>query len=169
MLIGQVWDSESTVFIDVIGIGSSVYDLTAGADKNPLVRAVDSSAKAPTRKVRGKDVPVTDKSGKLTFANHRAWMWWKLREALDPQSDCRIALPPDRKMMADLTAPRYSVLGSAIRIEAKDSIIKRTGRSPDRGESVVYGWSGASLVVPISRGYETVERREFGRRKRGWA
>ena len=47
------------------------------------------------------------KDGQLAFANKRAEVWWKFREALDPdQPDgSAIALPPDPELRADLCAP----------------------------------------------------------------
>src|SRR5437764_888636 len=47
------------------------------------------------------------KEGQLAFANKRAEVWWKFREALDPdQPDgSAIALPPDPELRADLCAP----------------------------------------------------------------
>jgi hypothetical protein len=51
------------------------------------------------------------KDGQLTFANKRAEVWWKFREALDPdQPDgSAIALPPDPELRADLCAPTWKL------------------------------------------------------------
>jgi hypothetical protein len=80
------------------------------------------------------------KDGKLTFKNLRAEMWWRLREALKPDSGEDVKLPPDPVLMANLTAPRYFVRGTDIVIEDKDEIRKRTGGSVDRGDAVVMAW-----------------------------
>jgi hypothetical protein len=53
-----------------------------------------------------------------------------------------VALPVAPKLQADLTAPTYTVRpGQPLKIyvESKADIMKRLGRSPDRGDAVVYG------------------------------
>ena len=84
-------------------------------------------------------VAQTDKAtGKLKFRNLRAMIWWRFREMLDPQTGCRIALPPDPKMKAGLCAPLWKLTPGGILIESKEEIKKRLGRSPDDGDAVVY-------------------------------
>jgi hypothetical protein len=51
----------------------------------------------------------SDKSGRLGFVNLRAEIMWKFREALDPATGQDIALPDDRELLADLTAPRWEL------------------------------------------------------------
>jgi hypothetical protein len=60
-----------------------------------------------------------------------------VREALDPDSGQDIALPPDRDLRADLTAPRWSITARGIQVESKEEIRKRIGRSPDAGDAVM--------------------------------
>jgi len=78
----------------------------------------------------------TDRSKKYRMVNVRAEMYWRLREALDPEGDQEIALPPDSELLADLCAPKYQVTTSGIKIESKDDIRGRLGRSPDCGDAV---------------------------------
>ena len=59
-----------------------------------------------------------------------------------------MALPVDPKLHADLTAPTYTVRPGQppkIYVESKADIMKRLGRSPDRGDAVVYGWNAGDL------------------------
>jgi hypothetical protein len=87
---------------------------------------------------------------KLSFANMRSQAWWKLREALDPDQPggSPIALPPDRELLADLTAPSYEIGPHGIKVEAKESVTARLGRSTDRGDAVAMAWSqGAKQLV----------------------
>ena len=79
-----------------------------------------------------------DKSEQLGFINLRAEWWWKLREALDPASGQDLAIPDDRELMVDLCTPRWKPSARGIQIESKDEIKKRIGRSPDKGDSLVY-------------------------------
>lgn len=80
------------------------------------------------------------KDGKLEYLNLRAQMYWQLREALDPEDGDDIALPPDPRLTAELTTPRYKVRGTKIQIEDKDEIKKRVGSSPDASDAVVIAW-----------------------------
>lgn len=87
------------------------------------------------------------RDGKLKFANKRAEVWWKFREALEPNLGEPVALPPDPELLADLSAPTWKLGKNGIQIEEKTAIKARLGRSPDKGDSVVNGWSyGESSV-----------------------
>lgn len=90
-----------------------------------------------------------DASGKLKFYNHRAEVWWKFREALDPDQPggSQVELPPSAELRADLTTPTYTVEKNGIQIESKDSIRKKLGRSPGKGDSVVMAWAPASAAI----------------------
>lgn len=117
--------------VDVIGVGASVFDCLAGK-----VNALAVNFAAGT--------PATDSTGQLTFANLRAYAYWSLRELLDPARGAfghvpekeRLALPPDPELLADLTAPKWAMTVSGVRIEPKEKIQKRLGRSPDCGDAV---------------------------------
>lgn len=76
---------------------------------------------------------------KLGFVNKRAEVYWRFREELDPNQDggSPIALPPDPELKADLAAPRWENTTRGIKIESKEDIRKRLGRSPDKGDAVV--------------------------------
>ncbi len=79
------------------------------------------------------------KDGKLQFVNKRAEAWWKFREELDPDQEggSAIALPPDAELRADLAAPTWKLGPSGIKLEAKEDLRKRLGRSPGKGDVVV--------------------------------
>ena len=80
------------------------------------------------------------RDGQLTFLNERAEMWWKVREALDPQYGDGIALPPDKRLAAQLAAPTWRLRGNAIVIESKEDIYKRLGASTDDADAVILAW-----------------------------
>jgi hypothetical protein len=75
----------------------------------------------------------------LTFYNRRAEAWWRMREELDPGQGggSVLALPPDASVKADLAAPRWELTTRGIKIEDKNEIRKRLGRSPDEGDAIV--------------------------------
>jgi hypothetical protein len=92
-----------------------------------------------------------DCSRKYKLTNIRSAMYWLLREALDPETGDSLALPPDRELLADLTAPRYQVRASGIVVEAKQDIKERLGRSPDSGDAVALAhYPMAYAGVPTS-------------------
>lgn len=113
------------VRIDPIGVGTSPTDLLGGYGAN--VQAVDVRTATDER----------DRTGLLQFANVRAAMWWKLREALDPDRGDSLAICPDNKLLADLCAVHWEPIPGGIRLEPKEATAKRIGRSPDRGDALV--------------------------------
>jgi hypothetical protein len=128
---------DDTVAIDVIGVGSSVYDAGRRRGFKKLIPVNNSGA--PSKRA-------TDKTKKYAFANVRAEALWKFREALDPNSGEDICLPPGLELLLDLCTPRYKVVGGKYWIESKDDIKARIHRSPDLGDAVVLAWYGATHV-----------------------
>lgn len=127
------------VKIDVIGVGAGVYDRARelntehaeDPDRIVHIYPINSSEK----------VQYSDSSGQLVFVNLRAYMWWHMRELLDPSNPLKIPepimLPPDKILLADLASPRWRMTSSGIIMESKIDIKKRIGRSTDAGDSVV--------------------------------
>jgi hypothetical protein len=150
-------DGKTPIFIDVVGVGSSPFDSLVGM--NLPAHPVNGGEKAPEN--------AHDRSGRLEFKNLRAWLWWSLREALDPQHGTDVCLPDDRALLADLSAPKFKVVGTKIQVESKEEIIKRLGRSPDRGDAVTYAWYGAGAAGAFE--YTTVSTRRYSKKARGWA
>lgn len=120
------------IHVDVVGVGTSPFDHLKSAG----VHVVG---------VNGADASVgTDKSGRLRFYNLRAELWWKMREALDPNAVPPVSLPPGQDVKADLCAPTWQLRNGKILIESKDKLIERIGRSPDKGDAIIY----ASIETP---------------------
>jgi hypothetical protein len=132
-------DENPSIGVDVIGIGSSVYDHLK-----------------PTKDVKVTPINVgsgsskTSQDGKLGFTNLRAELWWKFREALDPDSGESIALPSNRRLRQELRAPRYTVQSGKIKVESKDDIRKRIGRSTDAADAVLMAWYMATDTPPAA-------------------
>lgn len=123
-LVQQNYEPGAKVYLDAIGVGTSPLDILQ-ANQIPVVSVINSEGSI-----------ARDKSGKMKLRNLRAEMWWKLREALDPANGDNLALPPDKELLADLTAPRWSLTISGILIESKEDIKERIGRSTDCGDAV---------------------------------
>lgn len=139
VLKAMIADQSAPIYVDVIGIGSSVYDWLK-AQEGIQARKVNVAEGSKRR----------DKTSKFGFGNLRSQIIWQFREALDPSSGHEIALPPDRQLKVDLCAPRYSVNKGGIVVEPKDEIKKRIGRSPDKGEAILIAWHGANRGAFIS-------------------
>lgn len=107
------------IHVDGIGVGAAVYDFLDGAGQQAI--SVNVAEKATRR----------DKSGRLTFKNLRSQLWWMMREALDPDANNGIALPPDKRLLADLCAPCWRMQGVEVYVESREDIVKKLGRSPD--------------------------------------
>lgn len=133
-----VTDSDTVIGLDIIGVGTSPFDILVGNGFNVL--PLNGAAKA-LKMEYGVDVPVMDKSGRLRMRNLRAAMFWNLRELLE---DNELDLPPSRKLRSQLISIRWKITPSGVLIESKDDIIKRKGESPDESDSCAY----AAWVTP---------------------
>ena len=119
---------DGMLLVDVIGIGSSVFD---GLDDLGLNVADVNYAKSSER---------FDKTGTIRMRNIRAEAYWGFREALDPVDGDNLSLPPDEELLEDLTAPRWQRTARGLLVEPKKDIRRRLGRSPGRGDAVVMAY-----------------------------
>lgn len=124
LVIGAMRD-RAVIHIDVIGVGASPYDFLVQAQQQ--VVGVNVSEKAQG----------TDKSGRLRFFNQRSEMAWRMREALDPTNNTGIELPPDDNLKSDLCALTWTLSGSTIKVDSREDIIDKIGRSPDDASAVL--------------------------------
>lgn len=118
------WQEGTGINVDVIGIGSSVYDVLRG--QNLPVTAINVAATSHAH----------DRTGLLAMANLRAEVFWRLREALDPENGATLALPPDPAVLTELTSYRWKLEHRGIQLEPKEATKKRLGRSPDLGDAI---------------------------------
>lgn len=139
------------VHIDIVGVGTSPFDFLVQNHVQTI--GVNGAAKSMG----------VDKSGQLKFVNLRSELYWRMREALDPTNPHPIALPDDAELLADLTAPRWWLTPSGIMVEPKrgkpkedgtpTGLVARLGRSPDRGDAVVYGLISTPKRNVVIQGY----------------
>jgi hypothetical protein len=78
--------------------------------------------------------------GGYQFRNMRAYLYWMMRESLNPITGDNVELPPDEELAQDLASATFEITRTGILIESKDDIKKRLGRSPDKGDSCLLGW-----------------------------
>jgi hypothetical protein len=114
--------------IDTVGMGGGPADnLTANGYR---VRNFEAGRRPIPRQIEE-----TDMRSLFRFADLRTQAWWEFREKL-VNKEIRINVRHPR-LIRDLTAPRYTVNNRVIELEPKKETKKRTGKSPDYGDSVV--------------------------------
>lgn len=123
----QESDENTTAIVDVIGVGAGVVDRLR--EMGNKVQPFNASAKTNRK----------DLSGELGFVNTRVGAWYNLRDQLDPSQNPIICLPDDENLIGDLVAPKAAEVlsGGRLKMESKDDIKKRIGRSTDHGDAVV--------------------------------
>lgn len=135
------------IFVDVIGVGGSFYDLIREHYQDMDTAGPEGERNAVYGINFGKRSKKRDKSGKFELYNLRAEAYWLFREMLDPNSGCDICLPPDNQLKADLCAVTYKIQAGRIICDDKDEIVARLGRSVDRGDAVVLGLMQSRAVA----------------------
>ena len=130
-------DKQTFIVVDAVGVGTSAFDSLKKNHTEDRVLAFIGSAESIA----------TDKSGYLGFFNARAEAGWALRELLDPKNNNDAAIPDDPELTADLQAQRWELTPRGIKLIAKEDIMEELGRSPDKGESLMY-----SYHMPFRRG-----------------
>ena len=66
-----------------------------------------------------------------------AYLFWAIRDWINPANKTGAALPPNDELMEELTEIRYKFQSTGkIIIEPKDDIKKRLGRSPDYADAL---------------------------------
>lgn len=157
--------SPKHIGVDAVGVGAATVNKLA--EEGLRVRKITSNAKAvPTmdEELRWSTVEEDDLDGTVSptgamvveaeeFANQRAQAWWKLREDLRLG---RVAFPYDEALFRDLTTPTFRTMNGKIIVEAKEEIVKRLKRSPNKGDAAVY-WNFVRRRRPI----KTVARRNL--------
>ena len=62
-----------------------------------------------------------------------------MREALDPNANTGICLPPNKQLLADLCTPKWKLAGSAIQVQGRKEIMDKLGKSPDYASAYILG------------------------------
>lgn len=118
-------------YIDTIGEGAGVYSRL----KEQKVRAISVKF---SEAAKYNDRELTDLTGERKFLNMKSYLYWALRDALDPKFDCKLALPPDDELLEELTSLKWELKSNGkIKIEEKEKLKQRLGRSPDKADSLV--------------------------------
>lgn len=127
-------------FIDTIGEGAGSYS-----------RLLEINEEAPTKK----ELPIhahsvkssqaaewegralTDATGQYKFLNMRAYLYWAVRDWLNPDNKTEAMLPEDPELEQELTETKWKFRSDGkIQIEGKDELKKRIKRSPDKADAL---------------------------------
>lgn len=147
------------------GWGTSPFDVISA--NWPETYGVNANVKVEAR----------DRTGSYKFLNTRAYLWWSLRELLDPDNSLipeseRLILPDDPDLIVQLASPRYMTKqGGWLQIESKDDIRKRLGRSTDEADAVLLTLFPVSDVSEMKMTHLATDPREaamMGVDMRGW-
>jgi hypothetical protein len=152
----------ANALIDTIGEGAGVYSRLY-----ELQMKVTSAKFSEGPRQGNSKRELTDFTGQRTFANMRAYCHWGIRDALDPQHDSNLALPPLDELIQDLTELRWTIRSDGrILIEEKSEIKKRLGRSPDYSDALALTYYPISSEFQFSnKGYvKSVVRPSFNSR-----
>ena len=114
------------VVVDVIGIGAGVHDR--------LCELIESKNVVGINSAEGCDNPDDQKQ----YINKRAWMWDTTAKMFE-NNLISLRENDDPELINQLKQVKYSFKNGRMKIEDKADIKKRLGRSPDRGDSFVYG------------------------------
>jgi hypothetical protein len=128
----RVRDDLGIIKIDMIGVGAGVFQRIAELG-HPVI-GVDS---------RNKPSPEHENE----FLNLRAEMWFHLRYLfyLQYTTGNIISIPDDDELTEELTAVKFKTPSDGkIKVEDKEEIRKRLGRSPNKADAMVYCYADIS-------------------------
>ena len=144
----RLMDGHTMAMIDTIGEGAGTYSRLSELG---FSRQAISCKYSEGAKMNG--VPLMDSSGQIGFLNMRAYLYWSLREWLNPINNTGAAIPEDEEFIQELREIKYFIRSDGkIQIESKDDIKKRLGRSPDKADSL------ANTFYPFSRRTKGIRR-----------
>lgn len=132
-------------FIDTIGEGAGVY---SRLEELGYKNAISCKYSEAARDRNDKDL--TDDTGQYLFANMRAYLFWAVRDWLNPANKNNPALPYDEEFLEEATEIKWKFQSNGkIIIEAKEDIKARLKRSTDKFDAL------ANTFYPV---YEFVSK-----------
>ena len=119
-------EAVKTIVVDAVGVGAGVVDRLKEMD---IARRVSIVAFQGGAMARQKD----------RFANAIAECWWGMAQAFRQGN---LDIEDDRRLVAQVTGRGYTEQSDRrIRLEGKDEIRKRGGRSPDEADALAMTYS----------------------------
>lgn len=131
----------STAQIDTIGEGAGVYSRLEEQGYHGRAFSCKYSEAAKD----DYENELTDITGQYKFANMRAWLFWAVRDWLDPKNNMNAMLPPGETLKEEAIEIKWKFQSNGkIIIEKKEDIKKRLGRSTDEFDAL------ANTFYPIT-------------------
>jgi len=119
--------------IDTIGEGAGVFSRLIELGYEGRVHSCKYSEGA----YDDSDQDLTDITEQYKFANMRAYLFWAVRDWLDPKNNTGAMLPPSDRFKEEATEIKWSFRSDGkVLIEKKEDIKKRLGRSTDLFDSL---------------------------------
>lgn len=127
MIIPYLKDQKGKVFIDTIGEGAGVYSRLEELEYEEAFSCKFSEGAKNLH----------DVTEQYSFANMRAYLFWCVRDWLNPKNGYNPALPPDDALAEEATEIHWKFQSDGrIIIEPKEEIKKRLKRSPDKFDAL---------------------------------
>jgi len=136
-------DEPEVVGVDVIGIGAGVCDRLYELSE-------DGEVDCEIEEVNVGESPTSDET-KKKFMNLRAENYWHLRNMFKPDKNgkSQISIPDDVDLKKELKEIRYKFSSERkIKIEPKDEMKKRLGRSPDKADALMLAFCDLKAGQP---------------------
>jgi hypothetical protein len=137
-------------FIDTIGEGAGVYSRLQELSKDKGGEWIKAfSCKNSEAATDIGDKPLLDVTGVYEFMNMRAFLFWAIRDWLNPEHNSKAMLPPNANLFKQLTSIIWSFKSDgSIQMEPKEKIIKKIGMSPDEADALANTfWPVPDIVV----------------------
>lgn len=143
-------DRPDVFCIDVIGIGSGVYDRLLEIQSGGEVEWSDTFL-VPVNVGSASEGYEGDVQAKTRYFNLRAQVHWYLRNLFKPDANNRsqISIPDDGELKRQLEEIRYKYSSERkIKIEAKEEMKKRLGVSPDKADALGLAFWNTTISEP---------------------
>lgn len=122
-----------TAFIDTIGEGAGTYSRLIELEYDN--KAISAKNSEGAKDSTGRDL--TDLTGQRKFVNMRSFLFWAVRDWLDPRNGNDAMLPPGGTLAEEASEIKWFIRSDGkIGIEPKEDIKKRLGYSPDEFDSL---------------------------------
>ena len=126
-------NANSYALIDTIGEGAGVYSRLEELGYSQ--RALSCKYSEAARDIYGGDL--SDVTEQYRFANMRAYLFWAVRDWLDPANKTGAMLPPSDKLLQQATEIKWKFRSDGkIIIEPKEDIVSRLGYSTDEFDAL---------------------------------
>lgn len=120
-------DITAHAYIDTIGEGAGVFSRLQELGMDRAISCKFSEGASGLH----------DETGEYSFANMRAYLFWCIRDWLNPANGQEAMLPEDDQLMEELTSTHWKFQSNGnIIIEPKEDIKERIKRSPDKMDAL---------------------------------